>query len=314
MAKWRVKELADLSGISVQTLHYYDQINLLTPSLRTANGYRIYSEKDLLLLQQIIALKYFGFELSKIKQLISANKTSVLQLKTQADILEKKAQSIAEASKTLKRILSEMNHNESIPWETIIDLIEVYRMSQELEKTWAGQILNEAEIKQYAQFEKKFNQNAQAKQGFLNQRAKLMQLIEEHLQSDPKTEPALTIASQWMDLINGIYGPENANLKKAIWDKGFKQGKIKDGRAIKPEIVEWLDIAINTYYRGKILSILSQVGKQAEQQVLDTWNQLMMQMCGSSIEMKRSLYEAALEHPEVSQDAKTWLRKHSKFE
>ncbi len=51
---YTVKELADLSGVSVRTLHYYDEIGLLQPSYIETNGYRYYEEKELLLLQQIL--------------------------------------------------------------------------------------------------------------------------------------------------------------------------------------------------------------------------------------------------------------------
>ena len=59
MAQWYVKELSKLTQVTVQTLHHYDRIGLLQPSVRLANGYRLYSEKDLLKLQQIIAFKFF---------------------------------------------------------------------------------------------------------------------------------------------------------------------------------------------------------------------------------------------------------------
>lgn len=71
MAQWYVKELSKLTDVSVQTLHHYDHIGLLKPSLRLTNGYRVYSEKDLLKLQQIIALKFFGFKLTHIKSLLT---------------------------------------------------------------------------------------------------------------------------------------------------------------------------------------------------------------------------------------------------
>ncbi len=71
MVQWYVKELSQLTNVSVQTLHHYDRINLLKPSIRLPNNYRVYSEKDLIKLQQIIALKIFGFSLSQIKTLLS---------------------------------------------------------------------------------------------------------------------------------------------------------------------------------------------------------------------------------------------------
>ena len=72
MKQWYAKELSKLSHVSVRTLHHYDKINLLKPSLRQSNNYRLYSEKDLLKLQQIIAFKFFGFELSQIKILLAS--------------------------------------------------------------------------------------------------------------------------------------------------------------------------------------------------------------------------------------------------
>ena len=59
MKGWYIKAFADLTGVSVRTLHHYDKIGLLKPSIRQANGYRLYSEADLLKQQQIIALKFF---------------------------------------------------------------------------------------------------------------------------------------------------------------------------------------------------------------------------------------------------------------
>ncbi|MBV8801763.1 MAG: MerR family transcriptional regulator, partial [Gammaproteobacteria bacterium] len=73
MTQWYVKDLSKLTHISVQTLHYYDRIGLLKPSVRLPNGYRLYSENDLLKLQQIIALKFFGFALPQIKKLLSSD-------------------------------------------------------------------------------------------------------------------------------------------------------------------------------------------------------------------------------------------------
>ncbi|HCK8789521.1 TPA: MerR family DNA-binding transcriptional regulator, partial [Legionella pneumophila] len=43
MTQWFVKDLSQLTAVSVQTLHHYDRIGLLKPSLRLANGYRVYS-------------------------------------------------------------------------------------------------------------------------------------------------------------------------------------------------------------------------------------------------------------------------------
>lgn len=105
MTKWYVKELAKLAGVSHQTLHHYDRIGLLKPSVRMENGYRVYSEEDLLKLQQIIALKSFGFELSQIGHLISGNLEVKEHFVLQAKFLQEKSKSLLDASRALKAIL-----------------------------------------------------------------------------------------------------------------------------------------------------------------------------------------------------------------
>ncbi|MEZ4450329.1 MAG: MerR family transcriptional regulator [Nannocystaceae bacterium] len=63
----QVKEVARLSGVSVRTLHHYDAIGLLTPSARSAAGYRLYSDDDLGRLQQILIGKALGLSLEAIR-------------------------------------------------------------------------------------------------------------------------------------------------------------------------------------------------------------------------------------------------------
>lgn len=70
--KMKVKEVADLVGISVRTLHHYDEIGLLTPKETTNSGYRLYSDEDLETLQQILFFKELDFPLKKIKEIISS--------------------------------------------------------------------------------------------------------------------------------------------------------------------------------------------------------------------------------------------------
>lgn len=65
-----VNEVSRLAGISVRTLQYYDKIGLLHPSGRSEAGYRLYEEKDLSLLQQILLFRELEFPLKEIKEII----------------------------------------------------------------------------------------------------------------------------------------------------------------------------------------------------------------------------------------------------
>ncbi|MHB1629135.1 MAG: MerR family transcriptional regulator [Bacilli bacterium] len=67
---WKVGELARLTGITIRTLHHYDQIGLLSPSLHSESGHRLYSGKDIARLQQILTLKQLGFTLNEAGDLL----------------------------------------------------------------------------------------------------------------------------------------------------------------------------------------------------------------------------------------------------
>ena len=65
-----VKQLSRLAGVSVRTLHYYDEIGLLKPASIGRNNYRYYDEASLLRLQQILFYREIDFDLTQIKQIL----------------------------------------------------------------------------------------------------------------------------------------------------------------------------------------------------------------------------------------------------
>lgn len=87
---YTIKQLSDLAGITRRTLHYYDEIGLLRPTEISGNGYRWYSQQDLLRLQQILLYRESGMPLAEIKQILdntSFDKVSALQ--AHREILQK---------------------------------------------------------------------------------------------------------------------------------------------------------------------------------------------------------------------------------
>ena len=65
---YRVKDVARITGVSVRTLHYYDEIGLLAPADRTSAGYRLYDDDSLLRLQQILIGRALGLSLDEIRR------------------------------------------------------------------------------------------------------------------------------------------------------------------------------------------------------------------------------------------------------
>ena len=73
-----VKQLSKMAGITPRTLHYYDEIGLLTPSRVGDNGYRYYGEESLLRLQQILLYRQLDMPLEEIKQIMGRRDFDVL--------------------------------------------------------------------------------------------------------------------------------------------------------------------------------------------------------------------------------------------
>src|SRR6476620_10539834 len=85
-----VKQVAEMSGVSVRTLHFYDETGLLKPAYVGANGYRFYEEAQLLLLQQILFYRELGFELKEIKRILGRSDfEKVAALESHRKVLQK---------------------------------------------------------------------------------------------------------------------------------------------------------------------------------------------------------------------------------
>jgi len=88
---YTVKQVAALSGVSVRTLHFYDETGLLKPAYVGTNGYRFYEEPQLLTLQQILFYRELGLELKQIKQVLGrAEFEKVAALQSHRQVLEEK--------------------------------------------------------------------------------------------------------------------------------------------------------------------------------------------------------------------------------
>src|SRR6201988_2738157 len=87
---YTVKQVAKMSGVSVRTLHFYDETGLLKPAYHGANGYRFYEEPQLLTLQQILFYRELGFELKQIEQILGrADFEKVTALESHREVLQK---------------------------------------------------------------------------------------------------------------------------------------------------------------------------------------------------------------------------------
>jgi len=69
---YRIGEVARMTGVTIRTLHHYDEIGLLAPADRTGSGYRVYDDADLRTLQQILFYRELGFGLEEIARVMGS--------------------------------------------------------------------------------------------------------------------------------------------------------------------------------------------------------------------------------------------------
>jgi DNA-binding transcriptional MerR regulator len=106
---YTVKELAKISGVSVRTLHWYDEIGLLKPAYYGANNYRYYEEEQLLLLQQILFFRELGFKLDDIQKVLGKSDFDKIRaLRTHKQTLEKNLDRTKQLIETIDKTISHL--------------------------------------------------------------------------------------------------------------------------------------------------------------------------------------------------------------
>lgn len=146
----RTGELARMTSVSVRTLRFYDKVGLLSPSVRTPSGYRLYSETDLVRLQQILALKYLGFSLEEIKAFLGASPRSLREaLAQQGAMLRERRAHLDTIIKAIDRLLEE----DRCEWESLVEVIQAMQMSQN--KEWPKKYFTDEQLRAMQELSKK---------------------------------------------------------------------------------------------------------------------------------------------------------------
>ncbi|SFL70515.1 DNA-binding transcriptional regulator, MerR family [Gracilibacillus orientalis] len=199
----QVKEVAVLTGVSVRTLHHYDEIGLLSPVKSAGNGYRIYSDEDLATLQQILFFRALDFPLKEIKKIMSSSHYNRLEaLEMQRKMLLNKQKNITNMLGTIEK--------------TIQNEKGAYPMSQE-EKFQGFDFSNnpyEEEARQRWGDKKVDEANQNAKSMTKELQEGMNQIYQElaavrHI--DPASKEAQQIIKKWYDFLNDhftTYTPE----------------------------------------------------------------------------------------------------------
>jgi DNA-binding transcriptional MerR regulator len=197
--RWhKASEFARLTGITVRTLHHYDRLGLLKPSGHTASGYRLYGERDFARLQQIVILKFIGFPLNQIKEILDRDSLPLTAaLRLQRSILAEKRRQLDLAVEAIEKVERALASGGEPQWEYFANIIEVINMQNNME--WVKKYYTEEQLQTLAA---RWSPELQEKAS--REWAELIREVGASLSEDPASEKVQALAARWAELIEAF--------------------------------------------------------------------------------------------------------------
>jgi MerR family transcriptional regulator, thiopeptide resistance regulator len=131
--RYRVRDFARITGVTVKALQHYDRLGLLRPS-RTPAGHRIYSARDVDRLQQVVALKSIGVPLKRIRSLLDGHRESLVDaLKVQRDSLEGDRRALTRAINAIAVVEDDLGRGKLSDAEALAQLVDLLTIQGEVD-------------------------------------------------------------------------------------------------------------------------------------------------------------------------------------
>ena len=237
MKRWTTGEVAKQRNISVRTLRYYDQINLLNPSFRDDNGKRYYSEEDLFQLEKIIILKSLSLPLEDIRHILE--KLSYKQvLISHYNYLQEQLSKLQTSISNTASLINIINLEKSLSWKHVSELVQ---KSQTSSKKWI-EYFQEDEIAFIEKAVPNLSNNDEKTQQYIS----LLQQIESCIKNNikPESEEGFKIATQLIELSDESFQGDT-NLMDKFWEIRKQPAGETGLYPISEEIIDFVERCID---------------------------------------------------------------------
>lgn len=214
----RAQEFAESAGVTVRTLHHYDRLGLLKPARHTPSGYRLYGERELARLQQIVTLKFIGLTLKQIKELLDRREFDLrTTLQLQREVVEEKRRHLDSCLEAIKRAESLMSREGEADCQAFRKIIEVINMQNDME--WMKKYYTEEQLADLAR-----RGTPEVLERGEREWATLIKEVEAAVSAgvDPASDEAQKLAKRWQKLIEEFTGGDPGlaeNLRKLYADQ-----------------------------------------------------------------------------------------------
>jgi DNA-binding transcriptional MerR regulator len=202
---YRASEFARLAGVTVRALHHYDRLGLLKPTRRTASGYRLYGERDFARLQQIVTLKFVGFSLKQIKNVLDRDTRDLATtLRIQRIILLEKGRQVESAVRAIEEAERLIEGGTEPGREVFAKIIEVIEMQNNTD--WTKKYYSEEAQRKISERQQTIPREAieQGQRDWMTLIEEVEAAVKEGV--EPSSERAQGLAARWSNLINAFTG------------------------------------------------------------------------------------------------------------
>ena len=199
-----VKQVSDLAGVSVRTLHYYDEIDLFSPSYTGANGYRYYDEDALIRLQQILFFRELGFSLAEIKTLLDDPGFDVLvALDAHRQALRARIRRLNDLVQTIDHTLSRLKGDYTMSDQDLFrgfSREDEERYHQEARERWDSDMVD-------GSYQRWNSYSEERKQAILQEQSEIYQALADHMADGPDSPTVQALLGRWHAHMRNFYEP-----------------------------------------------------------------------------------------------------------
>jgi DNA-binding transcriptional MerR regulator len=242
---YRTQQFARRAGVTVRALHHYDRLGLLKPSGRTDRGYRLYRDRDLARLEQIVVLKFLGLPLRQIGRLLKRETPLAEALRRQQRVLAEKRRQLDAAIGAIARAERSLEPAQEPDWGLFVQIVKEIEMQNDTQ--WSKKYYSPEAQARIEERKQQWNPELQAEvtRDWNALIADVAAAVDDG--APPTGERARALAVRWRTLVAGFTGgdPEIQKGLNRMWnDQQNLPGDLRQ-YAIDPRIQAFIVAAMD---------------------------------------------------------------------
>lgn len=240
---YTVKAVSDLAGVSIRTLHHYDEIGLLKPTESTASGYRLYTSEDLERLQQVLFFRELGFSLQEIKGIISRPDFDRRRaLLDHRQLLLERQGRLERLIQSVDRTLQAMERGMEMDEKEMFDGFDHAQYEEEARQRWG-------QTREYQESARRAKRYSKSDWEAIQQEGQQITLgVAALMDQDPSDPRVQELVRQWHQLINDRFYTCSTEVFR-----GIGNGYVEDSRftafydKVRPGLASFMNAAMSLY-------------------------------------------------------------------